>query len=559
MTGEPRTGLCFAANGDVIAEGNAADLQVNDKLDLVNLFPVAVDVSPFRRAWGSSATFRLRCGSDGLRYCRLSGVTPARASSIQTTDVRTNAEEPLESAALSQLDFTGVGIGDWVDANGHVMLAFMASGPVEPRYGPKLEVSIGEETVYRCGLPLKIASVDDMYRYLNLRGAETNQQFTASIPGEPTNLPDAETDNRNFVFVHGYNVNAEASRDWARAIFKRLWWAGSRSKFTAVDWRGDESQKYVPTQGDSSPNYYVNVKHAFMTAGALTTAMATLPGRKVMLAHSLGNMLVSAAIKDHNLAYDKYYMLNAAVPMEAYDENAYDDLMVDGAWEDLDESFRAAHFSELFAERQADFRNGLSWKGRFVGIHNAVNCYSPTEDVLANPTSTKIFGLTVSGFGRAWSKQELFKGCALWYGVNAATFSGTEIEGGWGINAAYTANPLAYIPLVGFNASYFDNHSRNDKITSPLFTSFNDNRMHTTNALCIVDEELRAKMLGDAIPAESFAAGANVISGVEGNYNMGNLMAERWPANRDGWFHSDLKNVAFWYTYKLFEKIKRNE
>jgi hypothetical protein len=36
--------------------------------------------------------------------------------------------------------------------------------------------------------------------------------------------------------------------------------AGSRSKFTAVDWRGDDSQLPVPTQGDISQNYYVNRK-----------------------------------------------------------------------------------------------------------------------------------------------------------------------------------------------------------------------------------------------------------------------------------------------------------
>ena len=47
-------------------------------------------------------------------------------------------------------------------------------------------------------------------------------------------------------------------------------------------------------------------------------------------------------------------------------------------------------------------------------------------------------------FGGAWSKQELFKGCSLWTGVNTFTFAGAEIEGGWGINVRYMLNPLAY-------------------------------------------------------------------------------------------------------------------
>ena len=156
----------------------------------------------------------------------------------------------------------------------------------------------------------------------------------------------------------------------------------------------------------------------------------------------------------------------------------------------------------------------------------------------------------------------MYLGCLMiWYGVNSVTFAGTRIEGGWGINANYVANPLAYIPLTGFNASHFANYTRDDLITSPLFTSFNDSRMASTNALNIVDYRLRAKMLGDAIPAESFAAGRNMIGGVSGNYNYQNEdgTPNGWPSNRDGWFHSDLKDVAYWYTYKLFVKFIKGE
>ena len=198
--------------------------------------------------------------------------------------------------------------------------------------------------------------------------------------------------------------------------------------------------------------------------------------------------------------------------------------------------------------------------GRFAGIHDAVNCYSPTEDVLQNPTVLKVFGMTVGETtGGIWSKQELFKGCAVWYGVNSVTFAGTRIEGGWGINANYMANPLAYIPLAGFSAAHFEAYSRDDLITNPLFTSFNDSRMASTNALNIVDYRLRAKMLSDSIPAESFAAGRNMIGGVSGNYNYQSATPNGWPSNRDGWFHSDLRDVAFWYTYKLFEMIVKGE
>jgi hypothetical protein len=262
-------------------------------------------------------------------------------------------------------------------------------------------------------------------------------------------------------------------------------------------------------------------------------------------------------------------MLNAAVPIEAYNATANNALMVDGAWRDIPAKFRAARWSSQFSQSpyENDFRGTLSWKGRFAGIQNAVNCYSPTEDVLKNPRVNKIFGMSVGeDFGGAWSKQELFKGCALWYGVNSITFAGAEIEGGWGINARYMANPLAYIPLSGFIPSYFSEYTREDLITKPLFTSMNDDRMSSTNELNFVDANLRAKMLGDAIPAESFAAGANETGGGVMNYNMQTDTPNGWPEERseekDGnivryWFHSDIKNVSYYYVYKLFEKFIR--
>ena len=97
-------------------------------------------------------------------------------------------------------------------------------------------------------------------------------------------------------------------------------------------------------------------------------------------------------------------------------------------------------------------------------------------------------------------------------------------------------------------------------IASPIFRRFDNGLLHQTNLIAIAQTELN-KVLGDGIPATSFAAGRNETSGVSGNYNYQseNGTPNGWPSNRDGWFHSDLKEVAFWYTYKLFEKIVKGE
>ena len=550
---------------------NIDDDVVNGTYDLVNFFPAALDFRRFVEAWGSQVKYIIKSSWDNeapFNVC-FANLAWEKAGKIQTTNVTTTTGMHLSSAQLIPLDRNGIEIPYDMLVQFSQNSGVMICEALKPNRTIYVDIKLGDEVLYTYTAPMSISSVREMYRWLNLRPVVNDHSGETSKMWTPNNYPDEECDGKHFIFVHGYNVNASSARIWADVIFKRLWHAGSKSKFTAVDWRGDESQIYVPTQGDVSPNYYINVRHAFLTAEQAAININGLSGEKIMLAHSLGNMLVSSAAKDYGLAYSKYFMINAAVPMEAYDEDVNNRLMIDGAWSDIPESMRASRYSDLFSHTPNDFRLGLSWKGRFAGIQNAVNCYSPTEDVLKNPKVNKIFGMSAgSDFGGAWSQQELFKGCTLWYGVNSITFSGAEIEGGWGINARYMANPLAYIPLSGFNPSYFSEYTREDIITKPLFTGMNDERMSTTNVLDFVDADLRAKILGDAIPAESFAAGANETGGVEGNYNMQLDTPNGWPEGRseekDGnivqyWYHSDIKNVSYYYVYKLFEKfIKEN-
>ena len=71
------------------------------------------------------------------------------------------------------------------------------------------------------------------------------------------------------------------------------------------------------------------------------------------------------------------------------------------------------------------------------------------------------------------------------------------------------ANPTCYLPVVGFYASVL-NLTREAVIENPLFTPFRaeEDAMRSTNQFCIADADyrdmLRAKLLGDAIPATSF-------------------------------------------------------
>ncbi len=403
-------------------------------------------------------------------------------------------------------------------------------------------------------LPLSLSSVEEMYRWLDLRQILGVTNYISSRLGTPSNLPDSECDGKNYVFVHGYNVSKENARGWASEMFKRLRQSGSQSMFTAVDWYGDHSQFEMPFYDKVSPDYYRNVEYAFRSAPALVSHCAALPGAKVMLAHSLGNMLVSSAAADYGLDYVKYCMINAAVPMEAYDRQAYAQQMIDKAWTSVANGLWASHWGEQF--REGDFRRTLSWKGRFAGIQNAVNFYSPSDEVLENPPSL--------GLGGAWAKQELFKGVSVWKVVNGLHIENVNVacEGGWGINPYFAFRPDCYLPFKGFMGLRFAGYT--NSAVRPLFTPFTDSSLHRNGLDGRVDDILRARMLGDAIPAESFATGANALHDRARivNYNMATYRQNGSPRLSSArWKHSDIKNVAFYYVYSVFEEFltERNE
>ena len=420
---------------------------------------------------------------------------------------------------------------------------------------------------------LSISSVMDMFRWLCLRSVAGDARTRGNSLGIPQNRPDSECDDRHYFFVHGFNVNPDEAVSTGVEMFKRLWQSGLDSMFTVVDWYGDEEQmdgllsNWI-FDGTASPDYYANVLHAFQTAGALASETAQLPGtNRVFIAHSLGNILTSAAIKDHALDYSRYYMLNAAVSMEAYDALEYAETMVDSDWANVTNAYRAANWHGLFGAD--DFRSSLSWKGRFSGITNAVNCYSDTENVVGNiDTNKSLVGQTV------WVIQELLKGSSLLHGLNAWPWFDVECEGGWGVNSYYALNPTYY--LDGFKTNV-NSLVREDVITHPLFTPFRaeSDAMHSTNRFAVADADyrytLRARFLGDAIPAEGFAAGANRLksrSGITGISLMDDCMAntDKWPVDRRDendnnvllWHHSDWKNLAYPFVYRLFDKIKEN-
>lgn len=294
-----------------------------------------------------------------------------------------------------------------------------------------------------------------------------------------------------------------------------------------------------------------------------------------MIAHSLGNMLVSAAAQDKGLAYERYFMLNAAVPVEAYDTssdavNASTQYrMTPPDWRGYPDRVRAAHWHGLFGTNDA--RRNLTWKGRFAAVRNTVNYYSSEEEVLKCGD-----GEDHNTYQRpyAWYNQERYKGDKsklqdmVGFGRN---------EGGWGFNTARKVQRSDYDETThGFIVKLVPptveqvlaaDWSEDSLKETPFFSPFEDPTICTSNLVSEISEEYRAQLLADAIPAESLVAGSSPVpawndsSGWERNLDMAtdtykdpNMQSVLGRGSRE-WVHSFFISVPYSVVHALYEEI----
>ena len=532
------------------------DDRVNGRCDLLDFFPVLVNVTGVP-AW-QDLTWKIKTTGDANVNVVFTELSAGAAGSFHTKDVDAlDGETPLYEAATTSL-YTETDLPEgFLDEKGEGILLIEGSSLGEGNI--VLEGIRGGSDPVIFSLPVNVANVEDMYRTINLR------KDGASELTEPLARKDADSDGRQFVFVHGYNVSHNEARGTASDFYKRLWQSGSDSMFTAVEWDSDESMfKNDLLDIMMTPNYYANVENAFAAAEDFKNQCEQLPGRKYLVGHSLGNMLICSAIQDFGLEYEKYFMLNAAIAGEAFDKDAVDDGMIDDYWENyIPVSERASHWYENFGQ-DSDFRSTITWKGRFEDVKkNVVNLYSPSDEFLANcpddvnreadeyEIRNTFFNKTDSGY---WAFTEKIKGTDyigvinkyIYNVLDAQTY--IDCEGGWGVNVNYAPG---------------DSSRANTR-----FTPFKDKRMAYEEAptvSCSEAVELKAQLLANAIPAESYATGSNPVSTLA-NINLESFIGENkdWPSytlleetgEKDCfWKHNDVTDIAYYHTSKFYDYI----
>jgi hypothetical protein len=550
--------------GGLFDNANCDDDEVNGRSDLLDFFPVWLDLHDTLNLLPPSGTvqYKLKQANGAVRAV-YTDLTKGSAGNFLTTEGNTYGPSfNQNSYEADNFEVTSSGVTlstDFLDkikndATKGILLIEGKSASTAPLV---LEVWKDGAKICEKEMPLSVDGVEKFYRWINLRGMAGGGVDRATDTSEPANYPDSYCNGKQFIFVHGYSVHEEAARAWNAEIFKRLYQSGSRAMFTAVTWRGNDGQlwDWIPFIGGSTPDYYVNVEHAFETASNLvSTINASVPGTKYIAGHSLGNMVVSSAIADHGLSVNAYFMLNAAVAMEAYNAS-FDNRNVirHSDWQNYDSRLWASEWYQLFTS--GDGRNTLRWGDRFGTISSAFNYYSETEDVLNNANGS----VPAIGNERAWVNQEMRKGTTLiWLGPGNA-------EAGWGFNAAYTNADGSYPLLPAAANALTDDNMR----TNSFFNWFDDDDLYGTNGSAVAQQPaMHRQLLADAIPALSNPAGRNSIGSAAGQGNRdfmshgggagfrrGVYATGDWPDDDNRWHHSDLKRVAYPYNSKAFDQI----
>jgi hypothetical protein len=285
---------------------------------------------------------------------------------------------------------------------------------------------------------------------------------------------------KSLVWMHGYNVDAEAARGTYAEVFKRFFHAGLTGRFYGVTWFGNPPAPFMDL--GLPPHYHQAVVNAFATSIAYKEFINSIPGTTSMAAHSLGNLVVGSAIQDHVpdvglLNYDKYFAIDAAVALEAYGQAVDISSMVDpdgslandpnsdmvnvSHWPTYiaagQSRLLASEWYKLFADSvPADNRKELTWRGRLLGVvnDNVYNFYSSTEEVLRRYSGDDIAQFVdllkqlKNGGSDAvkdylaistWVKQEKFKGRRSFFDVFdnfggvSSTFCGWSFNHDWDV------------------------------------------------------------------------------------------------------------------------------
>ena len=587
VPGQPTGNFNMADNPDYETTSNATIGQVDGVSDLVDFFPVFLEIKQLLGVLPHTTagiTYKLKHADSALNFV-YTNKTRAEAfdhlRKVMSTGYGSGFTQPAGSARTDKITAAGVALStaflDGIKNNDWGVI--LVEGCATTTAPLRLVVEKDGVEIAEVAVNIKISPVEQMFRHVNLTAVPKNYDGSApNIPqpaeatrtGQPPAYPDSLTNGKYFVFVHGYNVHAQKARGWQAEVFKRMYALGSKARFVGVTWHGA-----------TGLDYHRAVYHAFQTGDALAGALAFTGNADVTIAaHSLGNMVVGHAIQSAGFTPSRYYMVNAATPLEAYaigDVGANEPAnMTELAWRSYVPRLYMANWHELFAATPSDNRGRFTWKLFFqnVALTNGLahNFYSEEEDVVTdadgNTSASVMATLLNQGFDvstGAWKAQELVKGVD--WSTSLVSIFMIRGQAGWGFSPYW--DDVYGDPGTGMiqtRKSPADAAQLSDAQLRehPFFADFLEPALVSTNASTASAEageaNVRYDLFARAIPAMSNAAAANSMTSL-GNRNYPMHTAGKaqnngaFPTPDNMWRHSDFKDVALPYVYPMYEEM----
>jgi hypothetical protein len=250
---------------------------VDSVRDLVDFFPMWVDIKDALDVCPAlEYDYVLKHSAGAFNAFLNPGLTPSEADKhlFNKTFCESNANAELEHIKASGYALSKAFLDAIKNDNKGLVLLEARAATQAPLV---LEIKKKSDGTVICTEEMKVSidSVEKMFRHKNLRSVSGGSGGEPDRLGEPPNYPDSLTINKNFVFIHGYNVDGNAAHASQCEVFKRMYWSGSKAKFHGISWRGDQTQFPLIAM---TPNYHINVVNAFNTAGDLKTYLNGLRG-----------------------------------------------------------------------------------------------------------------------------------------------------------------------------------------------------------------------------------------------------------------------------------------
>ncbi len=239
-------------------------------------------------------------------------------------------------------------------------------------------------------------------RYTVGEDPNTTPTTTASLVTTPYSYDSTiSAENIYILFVHGWNLPTWEKDAFAQTAFKRLYWQGFKGHFGEFRWPTGSGFTGIISGLIDSDNYDNSESNAWASAtgllGLLNNLNSQYPDHVYLMAHSMGNVVASEALKQAgaNQVVNTYVAMQAAIPADCYDASTS---VVGDAIPDF--------YANFWTSGDPCYFNATAGAGSYINFYNesdwALGYWQDDQGLKPD-----------SGYGYNFSTQQFYKGLGI--------------------------------------------------------------------------------------------------------------------------------------------------